>query len=476
MGPAGFEPTTTCTPSKYPTKLDDGPLGSPTTDTLKIYQYSKSVPDRAGKGRWFDGYLKTSGWESEYPSVQTLLDHLSRRTKSESSRIQYLQTLATLCRREDRTPDQLVRLSRHEAEDAVQSYLNDMAKHGMSKRWINVSMHQLITFFRGNGFKKQKELELERQYLPVRYRMRPEYIPLPSEIGKMVTAGRNPSEKALVVFIYESGLRNSTARAVRYADVKAELDAGLDVVHVPVRSSMKEVDPDAAKGRVEYDPFIGREAVRAVKEHLRYVEGRTGRPFPAEWPLLLGQRPNGKPLKKSSLGETVKRLARNAGIEKWREVYPHCLRKAFENAVRNSGMDWKDQEILMGHVLPGSMDTYLDKTRTEEFREKHGRVRFFPEGTVTRKEMLDAMRREILALAGCTEEETRALGDLSRFTKEEMDGMIGAKWQQRSTGLRNGQTQKVVASAEVRSYVEDGWEFVTWLDEQRSEAVVRLPK
>ena len=263
----------------------------------------------------------------------------------------------------------------------------------------------------------------------MRYRKKPEYIPLPSEINKMVIAGRNPTEKAIVLFVYEGALRNSTARGVRYADVKAELDAGIEVVHVPVRSSMKEVDPDAAKGRVEYDPFVGREAVRAVKEHILHMEGRIRRPFPPEWPLFLGQKLLGRPLKKSSLGDMVKRLAKNAGIERWRDVYPHCLRKAFENAVRNAGLDWKDQEILMGHILPGSMDTYLDKTRTEEFREKHARVRFFPEGTVTKNEMLDAMRREILALAGYTEEETKKLGDLSRFTKEEMDKMLGTKWQ-----------------------------------------------
>ncbi len=437
---------------------------------------TKSEPNKGSKGRWFDGYMRVRGWESGYPSVQKLLDHLSRRTQSESSRIQYLQTLATLCRRENRNPDRLVRMSRHEAEDAVQSYLDGMAKHGRSKRWINVTMHILMTFFRANGFKKQKELELERQYLPVRYRKRSEYIPLPSEIGRMVTAGRTLSEKALVVFIYESGLRNSTARAVRYADIKDELDMGLDIVHVPVRSNMKEVDPDAAKGRLEYDPFIGREAVKAVKAHVAYVEERTGKPFPPGWPLLLGQRMTGTPMKKCSLGEIVKKLARTAGIERWRDVYPHCLRKAFENALRNSGLDWKDQEILMGHVLPGSMDTYLDKTRTEEFREKYAKVRFFPEGTVTKNEMLDAMRREILALAGYTEDETKKMGDLSRFSKEEMDRMIDTKWQEKRTGLTNGQTQKVVASSEVRRHVEEGWEFVTWLDEQRHEAVVRLPK
>jgi hypothetical protein len=63
---------------------------------------------------------------------------------------------------------------------------------------------------------------------------------------------------------------------VRYADIKDELDLGLDVVHVPVRSDMKEVDPDAARGMLEYGPFIGREAVKAVKAHLAYVEERPG--------------------------------------------------------------------------------------------------------------------------------------------------------------------------------------------------------
>jgi len=113
-------------------------------------------------GRWFDGYFRVEGWESEYQSVQKVLDHLSRRTKSESSRIQYLQTIAKLCRREGKSPQEMVALSQEEAEDRVQSYLDYMSKQGMSKRWINTSMWHLVSFFRANGFKKQRELELER--------------------------------------------------------------------------------------------------------------------------------------------------------------------------------------------------------------------------------------------------------------------------------------------------------------------------
>jgi hypothetical protein len=80
------------------------------------------------KGRWFDGHLRVRGWDSEYASAQKLLDHLSRRTKSESSRVQYLQTLATLCRRENKTPDQLVRLYGSPADGFSWSHIASYAQ------------------------------------------------------------------------------------------------------------------------------------------------------------------------------------------------------------------------------------------------------------------------------------------------------------------------------------------------------------
>jgi site-specific recombinase XerD len=74
--------------------------------------------------------------------------------------------------------------------------------------------------------------------------------------------------------------------------------------------------------------------------------------------------------------------------------YPHCLRKAFERAVRNSGLDIKGQEFLIGHVLPSSQDTYYDKTKVEELREKYSQIRFFTTTTEVKKEtVLEAIRR-----------------------------------------------------------------------------------
>lgn len=74
----------------------------------------------------------------------------------------------------------------------------------------------------------------------------------------------------------------------------------------------------------------------------------------------------------------MKRAAKNIGIGNWRQVRPKSLRVAFESALRNANLDPKDQEYLMGHILPGSQDYYYDRFKVEELREKYSEVRFFP--------------------------------------------------------------------------------------------------
>ena len=53
-------------------------------------------------------------------------------------------------------------------------------------------------------------------------------------------------------------------------------------------------------------------------------------------------------------------------MKEWRAVRPHALRKSFEegeNRKRPDGtiMGEKDQEFLMGHILPGSQDPATDR-------------------------------------------------------------------------------------------------------------------
>ena len=73
-----------------------------------------------------------------------------------------------------------------------------------------------------------------------------------------------------------------------------------------------------------------------------------------------------KPLGDADFGRVFKKAAQNAGMKEWRAVRPHALRKSFEegeNRKRPDGtiMGEKDQEFLMGHILPGSQDPATDR-------------------------------------------------------------------------------------------------------------------
>lgn len=305
--------------------------------------------------------------------------------RSEHTRLNAVGIVARLCRSAGvENPDELVKLDRKEASQIVQNFVDSLKERDLSIRYVNVSLAYLKTFFRVNGFKSEKELEVERYYQPSRYMKREECIPTPEEIYRMAYAAGSPRNKALVLALYTSGLRNSTLRALRYGDVKEELEAGLRIVKVQVYPEMKETDPDACKGNIPYYSFISKETVEALNEYWTerreiYGDINDNEPlFSAESTNMdLDVRRN-RPVMKKSLAAIVKRAAKKAGIKNWSAVHPHCLRKTFESELRNSGLDAKDQEFLMGHILPGSPDPYYDKTKIEEMRTKYAQVVFFP--------------------------------------------------------------------------------------------------
>jgi site-specific recombinase XerD len=47
-----------------------------------------------------------------------------------------------------------------------------------------------------------------------------------------------------------------------------EVEAGLEIVKIPVYPEMKRVDPAACKGNISYYTFINVDAFRALREYL----------------------------------------------------------------------------------------------------------------------------------------------------------------------------------------------------------------
>lgn len=129
-------------------------------------------------------FLKIEGWTSKYRSVNNLLAHLMRKSKSEGSRRLYLWHLFKFCKFVKKKPNELTALRRNKAEKLAQAYADSY--RDSSPRYSNLAVAILKAFFKVNGFKRAKALELETYHTPPRFRKTPEYIPTKTELQKCI--------------------------------------------------------------------------------------------------------------------------------------------------------------------------------------------------------------------------------------------------------------------------------------------------
>jgi hypothetical protein len=86
--------------------------------------------------------------------------------------------------------------------------------------------------------------------------------------------------------------------------------------------------------------------------------------------------------------------------------------------------------------------------------------------------MIERFNRQFLTMAGYSEKEIKQLGDLSKLSAENVQDLIQKK-SMRALGLNGNGKQKVVPLNDVKSWVIEGWEYVSTLP--TNEAIVRLP-
>jgi len=308
-----------------------------------------------------------------------------RKSKSEGSKRLYLWHLSKFCQYTNKKPNELVALTRNRVEKLVQKYADSL--RDASPRYSNLAIAILKSFFIANGFKRAKALELETYHAPPRFRITPEYIPTKSEAYRMADSAGSLRNRAIILTLFSTGLRNSTLRAILYRDVVEELKGDFTNIMVPVYQEMKKVVPNACKGGIPYYTFTSLEATQALKLYIKERAERHGRIedseplFCSEYNQINADHRRRKVLTSRCLQLIVKSAAKKAGISQWRAVRPHCLRKAFETVLHSqlvdgSNLDLKTQEFFMGHVLPGSQDPYFDRSKVEHMRNQYSLLKF----------------------------------------------------------------------------------------------------
>ncbi len=168
------------------------------------------------------------------------------------------------------------------------------------------------------------------------------------------------------------------------------------------------------------------------------------------------------------MAAVVKIAARNAGLTKWKDVYPHCLRKAFENSLMNNRLDYKDQEFLMGHIFPGSQDTYYDRSKINMLRNRYAEAEFFPS---REKESLAEQRRQLLRTAqliGLDDERLKRIEEVLMRAKTIDEGIeTFRKLREENESSKQPTAKIVTGDEELLDALNEGWELIRELNGDR---------
>jgi site-specific recombinase XerD len=185
---------------------------------------------------------------------------------------------------------------------------------------------------------------------------------------------RNKAElKALILFLKDSGLRESDTRLMNYGKIAEGLERGDSIIPITL---VTEKQHTIAK------TFIGEEALTALREYLK--ERRKGsRHLPPETitdtsPLLRTWQAKVKRLSREGLASIVRQAFLRVNEA---NLSPHSLRKFLQTNLEtgNVNVNWIDQ--IIGHKLINSRDAYskpTDEQLKEAYTKAYDHLRIYP--------------------------------------------------------------------------------------------------
>lgn len=176
-----------------------------------------------------------------------------------------------------------------------------------------------------------RKIEIERIPLP-RYEKKLPLILSKEEVKAMLEAPKNLGHRAILATLYGTGMRVSELTGLKVSDIDGE--RRVICVH--------------GKGRKDRQVMLSDALRQVLAAYWRWKH-------PADW-LFPGAKP-GKPIRRESVFDTCRKVARLAGIAK--PVHPHSLRHAFATHLLEDGVNLLVIKALLGHANLKTTSKYL---------------------------------------------------------------------------------------------------------------------
>ena len=325
------------------------------------------LSSRGKKGRFARG-PRSYEWLLDDPLVKDWIDGYTSRETREKKLYQLQKVLRGGGLQ---TPGELLDLSDRDIKTLVRRIVNWYLQQGRGV-WAKQTAITMKGFLEAHDrrldFKRS-----ERIRTPARKKVSIEHVPTKAEVYRMADNAGSPRNKAIILCLFQSGVRVSCLCNWTYSLVREQLNR-----EPPVRIRVTpSLDTKLSLyGLSYYVTGLGEEAVTALGRYLEY-RNTVGNLKPSD-PLFVQegtQAGNGK-VNRVQVWRLVKSSAKRAKLDP-KSVWVHCLRKSFRKVLNATPqIDEDTKEALMGHKLPGSRGSYFDYHDEDEVMSKYMQADF----------------------------------------------------------------------------------------------------
>ena len=392
----------------------------------------------------------------------------------------YLRRLGNFCEAHSSTPKKFAARSEKEIYGVLLDYVSKLEKEGKAGSYISSIMKALKSWLAFNDKEVKRKIKIRgAEATPT---LKDERIPTPRELKSILMSGDKKTRVACVL-VAHSGFRLQSLgtylgdNGLRIGDFP-ELRIDGDHVDFSEVPALIVVRPELSKAGHKYITFLSEEGCDYLKEYLE-ERMRTGEKLSNRSSIVRPKTATKQFISTTNIGDTIRHAIRKAGFS-WR---PYVLRSYFDTQLmlaESKGHVLRDYRTLwMGHKGDIEHTYTTNKSRLppqviDDMREAYRRSQEFLQTKVPEQpkeeELKRMFRAELLRMAGYDDDEMDKDGLLElpedKFREAVQERLLGAKG-------NNNYSQKAISIDEVDKYLEEGWEFVTTLPNDK--VVVRCP-
>lgn len=339
-----------------------------------------------GDHGWFLSAPRSYNQLLDVPVIKNWIDDYT----SSSTRSGYLYAIQFFFGFVKMGPNDVLRLSEGEIKQLIHKACQSKIQQGKHASAQKLSL-AVCGFCDANGIYIRLRRR-DRIRVP-KTKIRHEMIPDVDDIYKLAEASKTPRNKALILCLWQSGVRAGCICSWKFKHVKKFL---YPEIGLPVRIKItSELDSKISSyGLGYYYAFLSDPAVTALKDYLEF------RKHTQDWQpqdddflfVTWGTVSRGQQFHSKNIWEIVKRAAWRAGFDP-SGVWTHVLRKSFRKVLNRQPFDEDTKETLMGHRLPGSRGSYFDFHDVQEIQDKYMGIDWSRPGDTRLDHMATALKK-----------------------------------------------------------------------------------